>query len=149
MVTAYWKTCFGYLGGTGNYQALSPFRDDSFIFIPYQINILNDVWDWQVSWDSVFWESLYTPGIYAEGYIVFAFPFVCSFVRLWLPSSTWNLQQSFACKFLKWGISHEPLIRKHSYLDHRYPGGSAFIPWLLTPGSMPQCGARGQNLGHL
>ena len=23
----------------------------------------------------------YTPGIYADGYIVFAFPFVCSFVR--------------------------------------------------------------------
>ena len=54
-----------------------------------------------------------------------------------------------AWKFLKWGISHEPLIRKHSYLDHRYPGGSAFIPWLLTPGSMPQGEARGQNLGHL
>ena len=51
-------------------------------------------------------------------------------------------------KFLKWGISHEPLIRKHSYLDHRYPGGSSFIPWLLTPGSMPQVGARGQKLGH-
>ena len=23
----------------------------------------------------------YTPGIYADGYIVFAFPFACSFVR--------------------------------------------------------------------
>ena len=54
-----------------------------------------------------------------------------------------------AWKFLKWDISQEPLIRKHSYLDHRYPGGSAFIPWLLTPGSMPQGRARGQNLGHL
>ena len=40
-------------------------------------------------------------------------------------------------------MSQQPLIRKHSYLDHRYPGGSAFIPWLLTPGSTPQ------NLGHL
>ena len=50
-------------------------------------------------------------------------------------------------KVLKWGISHlgpnmcilgrrsrQPLIRKHSYLDHRYPGGLAFIPILLTPG---------------
>ena len=27
------------------------------------------------------WNSHYTPGIYAEGYIVFFFPFVCSFVR--------------------------------------------------------------------
>ena len=25
--------------------------------------------------------DVYTPGIYAEGYIVFVFPFVCSFVR--------------------------------------------------------------------
>ena len=47
------------------------------------------------------------------------------------------------------GISHQPLNRKHSYLDHRYPGGSAFIPWLLTPGSLPQDGAKGQNLGQL
>ena len=53
-----------------------------------------------------------------------------------------------AWKFLKWGISHQPLIRKHSYLDHRYPGGSAFIPWLLTPGSILKGEARGQKLGH-
>ena len=38
-----------------------------------------------------------------------------------------ELPQSFTVKQLKWGISHQPLIRKHSYLDHRYPGGSAFI----------------------
>ena len=59
-----------------------------------------------------------------------------------------ELLQSFTLKFLKWGISHQPLIRKHSYLDHRYPGGSAFSPWLLTPESMPQGGDRGQNLGQ-
>ena len=29
--------------------------------------------------------------------------------------------------FLKF-IGQQPLIRKHSYLDHRYPGGLAFIP---------------------
>ena len=68
----------------------------------------------------------YTPGIYAEGYIVFVFPFVCSFVRLFvrsfvLPSVAWNLRQSFALKFLKWCISQQLLIRKHSYLDHSYP----------------------------
>ena len=60
-----------------------------------------------------------------------------------------ELLQSFTVKQLEWSISHQPLIRKHSYLDHRYPGASAFIPWLLTPGSMPRGGARGQNLGHL
>ena len=87
----------------------------------------------------------YTPGIYAEGYIVFAFPFVLSSVRMFIRSfvtlsRTWNLRQSFACKFLKLGISHEPLIRLHSHLDHRYPGGSAFVPCILTPGSIPRVG---------
>ena len=75
----------------------------------------------------------YTPGIYAEGYIVFVFPFVRSYVRSFvcsfvLPSVAWNLRQSFALKFLKWCISQQLLIRKHSYLDHSYPGGLAFTP---------------------
>ena len=66
---------------------------------------------------------IYTPGIYAEGYIVFVFPFVRSYVRSFvrsfvLPSVAWNLRQSFALKFLKWCISQQLLIRKHSYLDH-------------------------------
>ena len=52
-------------------------------------------------------------------------------------------------KFLKWRISCQLFIRKHSYLDHRYPGGSAFSPWLLTPGSISQGGARDQNIGYL
>ena len=74
-----------------------------------------------------------------------------SSVRMFIRDSVsfMELLQSFTLKFLKWGISHQPLIRKHSYLDHRYPWGSAFIPWFLTPGSMPQGGARGQNLGHI
>ena len=81
-------------------------------------------------------------------------PFVCSFVRSFvrsfvLPSVAWNLRQSFALKFLKWCISQQLLIRKHSYLDHSYPWGLAFTPWPRTPGSMPRGGARGQNLGHL
>ena len=47
-------------------------------------------------------------------------------------------------------ISRQPCIRKHLYLDHRYTGRPAFIPWLLiTTRSMPRGGARGQNLGHL
>ena len=60
-------------------------------------------------------------------------PFVCSYVRSFvcsfvLPSVAWNLRQSFALKFLKWCISQQLLIRKHSYLDHSYPGGLAFTP---------------------
>ena len=53
-------------------------------------------------------------------------PFVCSLVRSFVRS--WNLRQSFALKFLKWCISQQLLIRKHSYLDHSYPGGLAFTP---------------------
>ena len=54
--------------------------------------------------------DIYTPGIYGDGYIVFAFPFVRSSVRMFvssfvrpfvLPSRSWNLRQSFALKFLK------------------------------------------------
>ena len=83
------------------------------------------------------WYNYNTPGIYAEGYIVFVFPFVRSYVRMFvrsfvrsfvLPSVAWNLCQSFALKFLKWCISQQLLIRKHSYLDHSYPGGLAFTP---------------------
>ena len=66
--------------------------------------------------------GLLYPGIYAEGYIVFVFPFVCSFV---LPSVAWNLCQSFALKFFKCCISQQLLIRKNSYLDHSYAGGLA------------------------
>ena len=46
-------------------------------------------------------------------------------------------------------ISWQPLIRKHSYLVHRYPVGLADIPLHLTQGSMPGGGARGHNLEHL
>ena len=46
------------------------------------------------------WGYIYTPGIYADGYIVFAFPFVCSLVRSFvssfvIPERSWNLCQSF------------------------------------------------------
>ena len=80
----------------------------------------------------------YTHSIYADGFIVFVFPFVrtyvcsfvcllvCSFIRDSVPFLE-SLQSSML-KFHKWSISQQPLIRKHSYLDHRYPGGSAFIP---------------------
>ena len=45
-------------------------------------------------------QDIYTPGIYADGYIVFAFPFVRSYVRLFvssfvIPERSWNLCQSF------------------------------------------------------
>ena len=72
----------------------------------------------------------YTPGIYADGYIVFAFPFVRSSVHMFVSSfvRSWDLRQGFASKFLKWCISQQLHIRKHSYSDHSYPGGLAFNP---------------------
>ena len=43
----------------------------------------------------------YTPGIYADGYIVFAFPFVCSFVG-WLVRSLFrNVRGIYVKVFVK------------------------------------------------
>ena len=41
--------------------------------------------------------SNYTPGIYAEGYIVFVFPFVRSYVRMFVRSFV----RSFVCSFVR------------------------------------------------
>ena len=51
---------------------------------------------------------------------------VRSFLRNFVPFI--ELLQSFTLKQLEWSISHQPLIRKHSYLDHSNSRGSAFIP---------------------
>ena len=91
------------------------------------------------AWGQYFWCYLYPRhlcrGVYSFRLSVRPFvcsyvrSFVCSFVRSFvLPSVAWNLRQSFALKFLKWCISQQLLIRKHSYLDHSYPGGLAFTP---------------------
>ena len=71
----------------------------------------------------------YTPGIYAHGYIVFAFPFVCSFIRSFVRySGTFvEFMSKFLLKFLWWCISHELMIRNHSYFNHRYPIGFALF----------------------
>ena len=45
-------------------------------------------------------EAHYTPGIYAEGYIVFVFPFVCSYVR------------SFVCSFVRTSFRHVEFASK-------------------------------------
>ena len=75
----------------------------------------------------------YTPGIYADGYIVFAFPFVCSLVRSFVSSfvrysgTFVEFMSKFLLKFLWWCISHELMIRNHSYFNHRYPIGFALF----------------------
>ena len=76
----------------------------------------------------------YTPGIYAEGYIVFAFPFVRMFVCLFVRSLVHRysgtfveFMSKFLLKFLWWCISHELMIRNHSYFNHRYPIGFALF----------------------
>ena len=74
----------------------------------------------------------YTPGIYADGYIVFAFPFVRSSVRMFVSSLVrWFVSSvkmsKFWLKFLCWCISHELYIRNHSNLDYRYPIGLALF----------------------
>ena len=88
--------------------------------------------------------SSYTPSIYVEGYIVFVLPCICSYVRSYIRSFVHpsvvlvEFRAKFYVKVSQVGISHQPLIRKHSYLDHRYTGGSAFIPWLWPQGPCPR-----------
>ena len=75
----------------------------------------------------------YTPGIYVDGYIVFAFPFIPSNVRWFVRSFKFvrysgtfvEFMSKFLLKFLWWCISHELMIRNHSYFNHRYPIGFA------------------------
>ena len=72
--------------------------------------------------------------------------YVSSFVRtsiMWM-----KITSKFCFKVSQMSISQQTLIRKHSYLAHGYLGGSAYIPWILAPGSMPRLGAGGQNVGH-
>ena len=55
---------------------------------------------------------------------VYSFPLS---VRMFVRNSVTFVE--FASKFcVKWCISQQLLIRKHSYLDHSYPGGLAFTP---------------------
>ena len=88
----------------------------------------------------------YTPGIYADGYIVFAFPFVRSFVRSLVRFFVRNsgtfveFMSKFWLKFLKRCISHEPMVRNYSYLDHRYPIGFALFLLVWTLGPCPGVG---------
>ena len=71
-----------------------------------------------------------------------------SSVRMFVRSFV-EFMSKFWLTFLLWCVSHEPTIRNCSYLDHRYPIGFALFPCVRTPRSMPEGGARGQNLGHL
>ena len=52
-------------------------------------------------------------------------------------------KQYFCVNVFQKSLSLQPLIKKHSYLDHRYPVGQAFIPRHRTQGSMLGDGARG------
>ena len=51
-------------------------------------------------------------------------PVVCFCICIRVPVTAAKFDMQVFQKF----ISRQPLIRKHSYLDHRYTGGSAFFP---------------------
>ena len=67
-------------------------------------------------------------------------PFVCSLVRSLVRSFVRSLvrysgtfvefMSKFLLKFLCWCISHELMIRNHSYFNHRYPIGFALLAHL-------------------
>ena len=89
----------------------------------------------------------YTPGIYAEGYIVFVFPFICSSIRMFVISSrSWNYFQVL----LKSNSSGVYLTNQSSESIHFWTigtlrGGSHS----MTPDPRVHAPARGQNLEHL
>ena len=57
-----------------------------------------------------------------------------------------EFMSKFLLKFLWWCISHELMIRNHSYFNRRYPiGFVCFVSVSLDPASMPGVGARGQK----
>ena len=47
------------------------------------------------------YHNIYTPGIYADGYIVFAFPFICSLVRSLVRSLFQNVRGIYVKVFVK------------------------------------------------
>ena len=94
----------------------------------------------------------YTPGIYAEGYIVFVFPFVRSYGRSFVRSyfrPVRGITSKFYVQATRVKYISPTTHQKAFIFGPRYPGGSAFIVCLLTPVSMPRVGARGQKLGHI
>ena len=92
----------------------------------------------------------YTPGIYAEGFIVFVFPFVCwfvgSFVRLFVHlfihsySRSWNY-----FKVLQSSNSSGVYLTNHSSESIHIWTIGTLEGWLSFHDSSP----RGKNLGHL
>ena len=66
------------------------------------------------------------PAFMPRGIQFSSFPFLHSYVPSFILTAVpfMELLQSFTCKQLERSISHQTLIRKHSYLDHRYLGGS-------------------------
>ena len=70
--------------------------------------------------------------------------FVCSFVRSFVRSfvsySGTFVEFMSLLKFLWWCISHEPMIKNHSYFNHRYPIGFALFLYVRTLGPCPGVG---------
>ena len=105
-----------------------------------------------VFWMIAFILCNYTPGIYAEGYIVFAFPFVRSYVR--------SLACSFVCSllsvtFVEFTSKFLVEVSLSEYISLITPQ-KAFIfePWVpervifYTMSFGPRVSAKGQNIGH-
>ena len=95
----------------------------------------------------------HTPGIYADGYIVFCLSlrlFVRSYLRHVSGICVKVLRQSFSSdvylsNYLSESIHMWTIVTLEGWLHDPGPQG----PCPQTLGSMPLGGARGQNLGHL
>ena len=79
-----------------NFEKKKKKKKHSKIFSSETVKWMNPVLCIHVPDSSLYIISVYTPGIYADGYIVFAFPFVRSSVRMFVSSFV----RSFVCSFV-------------------------------------------------
>ena len=99
---------------------------------------------------------IYTPGIYAEGYIVFVFLFVCWSLRMFVSSFVRP-----SVTFVEFTTKFYIIVSQVGYIwPTTHQKAFIFGPWVTLEclhschkfwpqGSDPGLGARGQNLGHL
>ena len=108
----------------------------------------------QGKFDNVFilLACLLYPRIYAEGYIAFAFPFVCSFICLFVRSLLSVMFVEFTSKFLvKVSLSEYISLTTHQkafIFEPWVPERVIFYAMSFSPRVHASDGANGQNLGH-
>ena len=77
--------------------------------------------------------SYFSPTFFLNSLLLFSYFFIKTDLKACFGSKFWF-------KFHWWCISHEPMIRNHSYFNHRYPIGFALFLSVRTVGPCPGVG---------